>query len=81
MPLTNDINLSIQSLFLSKVSITSKVTPLLLLVCVEYLSLLVILINGVADCPVSCLSSFSFVSTLLAKSIAFLRLLTLIRVE
>ena len=47
MSLTNDVNLSMQSLFLSKVSIASKVTPLLLLVCVEYLSLLVILMNGV----------------------------------
>ena len=81
MSLTSDVNSSIQSLFLSKVSIASKVTPLLLLVCVEYLSLLVILMNGVEDCPVSCLSNFSFISTLFAKSVASLRLLTLIKVE
>ena len=81
MSLTNDVNLSIQLLFLPKVSTASKVTPLLLLVCVEYLSLLVILMYGVEDCTFSCLCNFSFVNTLLAKSIASLRLLTLIKVE
>ena len=59
----------------------SNVIPFLLLGWVEWLSLLVIFMNGVEDCPVSCLSNFSLVSTLLAKSIASLRLLTLIRVE
>ena len=58
----------------------SKVTPLLLLGWVEWLSLLAIFMNGMEDCPVSCLSNFSLVSTLLAKSIASLRLFTLIKV-
>ena len=30
--------------------------------------------NGVEDCPVNCLSSFSLVKTLFAKSMASLRL-------
>ena len=48
----------------------------------ERLSLLLVaFMNGVEDCPVNCLSSFSFVSTLLAKSIASLRLFTLIKVK
>ena len=81
MALTSDINLSIQLLFLSKVSIASKVTPLLLLFNMEWLSVPLALMNGVEDCPVNCLSSFSLVNTLLAKSIASLRLLTLIKVE
>ena len=70
-----------QLLFLSKVSMVSKVTSFLVLGRVEWLSLLVIFMNGVENCPVSCLSNFSLVSTLLAKLIASLRLLTLIRVE
>ena len=81
MALTLDVNLSIQLLFLSKVSIASKGTPLSLLLSAEWLSLLLALINGVEDCPVSCLSSFSLVNTLFAKSIASLRLLTLIKVK
>ena len=56
-----------QLLFLSKVSMASKVTHFLLLDWVEWLSLLVIFMNGVEDSPVSCLSNFSLVSTLLAK--------------
>ena len=39
------------------------------------------LMNGVEDCPVSCLSNFSLVNTLLAKLIASLRLFTLIKVN
>ena len=34
--------------------------------------------NGVEDCPVNCLSSLSLVKTLFAKSMASLRLFTLI---
>ena len=81
MALTSDVSLSIQPLFLSKVSIALKVTPLLLLFSMECLSLLLAHMNGVEVCPVSCPSNFSFVSTLLAKSIASLRLLTLIKVK
>ena len=46
----------------------------------EWLSLMVTFMNGVEFCPVSCLSNFSLVSTLLAKSIVSLRLFTLIKV-
>ena len=81
MALTSDVSLSIQLLFLSKVSIALKVTPLLLLFGMEWLSLLPALMNGVEVCPVNCLSNFSLVNTLLANSVAFLRLLTLIKVR
>ena len=79
--LTNKVNRSIQSLFLSNVSLCQ-------------MSLLSYdgfgaygchyweaFINGVEDCPVNCLSSFSLVKTLFAKSMASLRLFTLINVE
>ena len=61
--------------------VVSKVTPLLLLFNMKWPPLLLALMNGVEDCPVSCLPNFSFLSTLLAKSIASLRLLTLIKVD
>ena len=80
--LTKVVNLSIQSLFLSNVSIASKVTPFFCWFWVKWQSLLLVaFMNGVEDCLVNCLSSLSFVSTLLAKSIASLKLFTLIRVE
>ena len=78
--LTNDVNLSIQSLFLSNISMASNVTPFFWWFCGEWLSLLLVaFINGVEDCPVNCLSNFSLVSTLFAKSMASLRLFTLIK--
>ena len=81
MLLTNEVNLSIQSLFLSNISIASNVTPFLCWFWGEWLSLVEAFMNGVEDCPVNCLSSFSLVKTLFAKSMASLRLFTLIRVK
>ena len=42
---------------------------------------MVTFMNGVEVCPVSCLSNFSLVSTLLDKSIASLRLFTLMEIK
>ena len=81
MSLTNEVNLSIQLLFLSNISIASNVTPFLRWFWGESLSSLEAFMNGVEDCPVNCLSNFSLVKTLFAKSIVSLRLFTLIRVE
>ena len=78
--LTRDINLSIQSPFLSKVSIASKVTPFLGLFLSGTVTINGTFMNGVEVCAVTCLSNFSLVSTLLAKLIASLRLFTLIKV-
>ena len=70
--LTSGVNLSMLSLCLSKVSIASKVTPLLLVLSEDWPQSFTHINGVVDDWPVFCLSIFSFIITLLAVVIGSL---------